>query len=214
MILLDFLLDLLYPPRCCFCHKITDKERICQSCLKSLPYTGNNSSQTNIPNIVRAVSPLYYEGDVRLSVHRFKFHSATGYAKAYAALMADAAEDSDIYADFITWVPLSKKRMRNRGYNQAQLICEELSVLLDIPQLKTLSKIRNNPAQSSTGNAKMRKANVKGVYKVEPGIDIKGKTVIIVDDVITTGSTVSECARMLKEAGCKDVFALSLARSK
>ena len=164
--------------------------------------------------MAKAVSPLYYDGDVRLSVHRYKFHSATGYAKTYAELIAEVMREENLSAELLTWVPLSRKRFRSRGYNQAQLICEELSELMDIPAMPLLVKIKDNPAQSGTGDAKKRKENVKGVYKALENTDIAGKSVIIVDDVITTGSTISECAKMLRAAGCKQVFAASLARSK
>ena len=208
------ILDLLYPPRCCFCHKLTKGEKICKECENSLPYTFSNAKQTDISYISSAVSPLYYKDNVRKSVLRYKFHSATAYAAPYAELIAKCIDENGINCDIITWVPLSKQRLRSRGYNQAELIGREISGILDVPCAQLICKVRNNPAQSGTGNEARRKANVKGVYKAVDIFEHKGKSVLIIDDVITTGSTVSECAKVLKEHGYGLISAASLARSK
>lgn len=214
MILFDIILDLLYPPRCCFCRKITDGEMICSMCDTKLPYTHDNSKQTKFSHVSAAVSPLFYTDTVRDSVIRYKFHSATGYSKVYGQLIAKCIDENGINCDIITYVPLSRKRHWVRGYNQAELIAQEISKIKGIPVVQLLKKIRNNPAQSGVKSPQKRKANVKNVYKAINLEYIKGKDILIIDDVITTGATISECAKMLKEQGSGEIFAASLARSK
>ena len=214
MKILNFLLDLLYPPRCCFCHRITEKEIICADCVLKLPYTKENSKQTKFSYISAAVSPLYYKGAVRESLLRYKFHSATGYSEVYGELIAKCIDENKINCDIITYVPLSRKRKWLRGYNQAELIADEVSKLCGIPVVNLLVKVRNNPAQSGIKSPQKRKENVSGAYKATNVEQIKGNCILIIDDIITTGATVSECAKMLRQQGSGEVFAASLARSK
>ena len=114
--------------------------------------------------------------------------------------------------DMISCIPLSKKRLHDRGYNQAELLAREISKAVDVKFVPTLKKIKNNTAQSTIKDAKLRAKNVVGVYTVTDPETVKGKYILLVDDVVTTGSTVSECARMLKKAGAKAVYCITLAR--
>ena len=214
MILIDFFLDLLYPPRCCFCHKITEKEKICSACAAKLPYTKENSRQTKLNYISAAVSPLYYKDSVRDSLLRYKFHSATGYSKVYGQLIAKCIDENGINCDIITYVPLSRKRQWVRGYNQAELIANEISKHSGVPVVKLLVKVKNNPAQSGIKSPQKRKTNVLGAYKAVNSELIGEKSVLIIDDIITTGATISECAKILRQQGSGEIFAASLARSK
>ena len=116
--------------------------------------------------------------------------------------------------DVISWVPLSKKRLRKRGYNQAQLLAETVSRELDIPAEATLVKTVDNPTQSGTKNAGERAKNVRGVYSTEDPKNIRGKAVLLIDDVVTTGSTLSECAKTLVNDGALYVYCAAIARHK
>lgn len=102
--------------------------------------------------------------------------------------------------------------MRKRGYNQSELIAAEASKRLELPCNALLKKIKDNPAQSSVNDRKKRTDNVSGVYKVINEELVKGKYILLVDDVVTTGSTLSECARMLCRAGAKEVYCATIAR--
>lgn len=214
MMIAEKILNLLYPAKCCFCHKLTEGEMVCRKCLDKLPYTGSNACQNCFGNIAACVSPLYYDADVKESILRYKFSSVTSYASVYSDFIAKCVDENHITCDIITWVPLSRIRRWKRGYNQAELIALELAARLQLTSEVLLRKIRNNPAQSGTGNAAKRKANVQGVYKTINDDYIRGKRILLVDDVVTTGATLSECARMLKKAGCREVYAATLARSK
>ena len=114
-------------------------------------------------------------------------------------------------ADLITWVPLSRKRLRKRGYDQAKLIAEAVSVRLGVPCVPVLRKLRNIRAQSSLQDAVQRQRNIRNVYSVSEPEKIRGKRILLIDDIVTTGATLSECARTLREAGAAEVIAAAAA---
>lgn len=210
------LLDLLYPPRCAFCHRFVQSSAvtICEDCRKSLPYT-TNSGRQKADFVAACVSPLYYEDDVRASLLRFKFHGATGYAKAYAPLLADCIRTClEGEYDLITWVPLSPRRLRQRGYDQARLLAEAAAAALDTTAAGTLKKIRHTAAQSQTGSAEKRRANISGAYQVLDTSCVADKRILLIDDIVTTGSTLSECARTLGLAGAEQVVCATVARRR
>ena len=209
------LIELLYPKRCPFCRKLMDEKRpVCPLCHGKLPLTIGNEQSQSFPFVDNCVSPLYYEGTVRESLHRYKFSGAAAYAEIYGEFISKCIDENSISCDIITWVPLSAKRMRRRGYDQAELLARFLSARLGIECRKLLVKQRNNPAQSGTGNAEKRRKNVAGVYAVPEPEAVKGKHILLADDIVTTGSTVSECARMLKMAGAKSVTVITVARKR
>lgn len=213
---LNALLDLLYPPRCAFCHRFVESSTVtvCEECRKNLPYTANGGRQ-KADFVAACVSPLYYEDDVRESLLRYKFHGATGYAQAYAPLVSGCIrEHLDQEYDLITWVPLSRKRLRQRGYDQAQLLAEAVAAELDAAATGTLKKIRNTAAQSQTGSAEKRRANISGAYRVPDPQLVADKRILLIDDIVTTGSTLSECARALGLAGAERVLCATVARHR
>ena len=213
--LIDRILNLLYPPRCVFCHNLMPEDvPVCEHCRRTLPYTEGAGQSQTFAHISACVSPLYYEGTVRDSLLRYKFHSLTGYAKIYGDFLTKCLDENGISCDSITWVPLSKRRRRLRGYDQAQLLAAELAGRRGVPCEALLRKIRNNPAQSGSGGPAARKANVAGVYRAAAPEKIAGRRILLVDDIVTTGATPSECARMLKQAGAAEVLAVTVARSR
>jgi len=165
--------------------------------------------------MTRVVSPLYYEKQVRESFLRYKFHGMTAYAAAYASLMAETItrEFQDDF-DCICWVPLSRRRRRKRGYDQAQLLAEKTAALLNVPIIPALEKIRNSRVQSTLTTAQERKANISGCYAVCTTADIRGKRILLIDDIVTTGATLSECARVLLLHGAESVCGATLARKR
>ena len=119
----------------------------------------------------------------------------------------------DINFDFVTFVPLSKRRYRKRGYNQAELLALKIADRLSIPCLKSLNKIRETETQRGA-SAKERRVNLFGAFDLVDGFDIDGKTVLLVDDVKTTGSTLNECSEILKAYGAKAVYCSVFAVTK
>lgn len=214
MRLMSSILDWLFPSRCAFCRRlIQDRAAICPRCRDKLPYTGPAARQT-FPHVDECCSPLYYVDEVRRSLLRYKFGGASMYAEIYGEILAECIDESHISCDSITWVPLSSQRLRKRGYDQARLLAEATAKKLKIPCVPMLRKTRNNRAQSGTGNAEKRRQNVKNVYAALPDAPIRGKTVLLVDDIVTTGATLSACAEVLRKAGADSVFAATLARRK
>jgi len=210
------LLDIIFPPRCVFCRKIlpTSRRSVCDKCLDELPYTGSHCSQKGDFFSI-CVSPLYYEDEVRDSILRFKFKEATGYASTYGLLIADCIRrELDGRYDLISWVPLSKGRLKERGYDQAMLIAMAAALELDDVAVSTLEKTAEVARQSRMGSPEKRRANIMGAYSVPDRELIVGKRILLIDDIITSGSTLSECARTLKSAGAREVLCATIARSR
>lgn len=214
MKIFDLIAHLLYPWKCVFCESVLKDTDICRECEEKLPYTVGDSAMQKFPFIDKCVSPLYYKDKVRASVHRYKFGGCSAYSRRYAALMSDCVENNlDCRSiDVISWIPLSKKRLRQRGYDQARLLAEEIAAKTGLPCRQLLQKVKNNSAQSLTRDAKQRRENVAGVYALDDGADVSGLRILLVDDVVTTGATMSEAARILRKAGAKSVFGVTLAR--
>lgn len=210
----DYILSLIYPPKCVFCGTVIDKSDICEECKKTLPFTKGDSIYQKFPFVDKCISPLYYKDYVRRAVLRFKFAGCSCYSRRLGGIMSECAENNlDCGSiDMISCIPLSRKRMHDRGYNQAELLAKEISKKVGVEYLPTLKKIRHNTAQSTIKDSKQRAANVIGAYKVVDAEKVKGKYILLVDDVVTTGSTVSECARILKKSGAKAVYCVTLAR--
>ncbi len=210
------LLDILFPPRCVFCRKImrSGKERVCSKCWEKLPRTGSRAAQKG-QFFSLCVSPLYYEDNVRESLLRFKFNSATGYAETYGKLLAECiSENLDGRYDMISWVPLSARRLKERGYDQAMLLALAAALELNDVAVSTLEKVRHVAKQSTVGSPEKRRANISGAYRVSDTELIEGKRVLLIDDIITSGSTLGECARMLRQAGAAEVLCATVARSR
>lgn len=216
--LLTALLDLLFPPRCVFCRNLLkdDQNGLCSKCQGNLPWILGQAAEQKPEFISLCVSPLWYQGNVRESIHRYKFSNHSGYADFYGRLIAQCVHDHlENSFDLITWVPLSARSMRIRGYDQAMLLAQAVSrELEEQTAIKTLHKIRNTKAQSSLKDDAARKANVLGSYEICAPNAIKGKRILLIDDVVTTGSTLSECARVLLTHGAADVVGATLARAR
>ena len=208
------LLDLLYPPKCAFCRKLTeDGSLLCPSCGKTIERTGDNAARRDIPHLALCLSPLYYTGAVQKSLQRYKFHGGAAYYRLYAGLMTECIRAYGETYDRVSWVPLSRKRLRSRGYDQAKLLAEGFAGKAGLDCEMLLKKIRNTTPQSGTGSRAERKTNIRDAYNALHREKIVGKTILLMDDIVTTGATLSECARILKDAGAKQVKALTLART-
>ena len=202
------LLDFFFPRHCPFCGRIVGKELLCGACEKALPYC----REVRTGSFGRCAAPLYYEGAVREAILAFKFKGKLEVLDCFGSLMAQtAAEAFSGEFDAVTWAPVSRKRLRQRGYDQARLLCASLCVNWHVEPQETLRKVRDNPAQSGLEDAAARRANVLGVYEAVKPADIAGKRFLLVDDILTTGATLGECVRVLKAAGAADVVCLTLA---
>ncbi len=205
------ILDLLFPRKCILCQTLLQKDEtdLCHSCRKNAP--AFVSAKNNIPFVAGWTAVWYYRDNVKKSIVRYKFRNTRSYAEAYARFLALQIQQMQTDFDYITWVPVSFRRKLHRGYDQVELLAKAVSKELGIPLLPTLKKHRHNPAQSGIQDAARRKANVLGAYRVLPGADIMGRCLLLIDDVITTGATSSECAKTLLTAGAKDIYCAAVA---
>lgn len=202
------LLDFFFPRHCPFCGRVVGRELLCGACEKALPYC----RKVRTGSFGRCAAPLYYEGAVREAILAFKFKGKLETLDCFGSLMAQtAAEAFSGEFDAVTWAPVSRKRLRQRGYDQARLLCASLCVDWHVEPQETLRKVRDNPAQSGLEDAAARRANVLGVYEPAAPADIAGKRFLLVDDILTTGATLGECVRVLKAAGAAEVVCLTLA---
>lgn len=217
MKLLDDLLDLLFPPKCPFCQSIleTPADPVCPACQKSLPWLVGRAGERKVDFTQGCCSPLAYRGAVREAIHRYKFSGVRAYARPFGLLMAQCVQDRpEMAADLVTWAPLSRKRRRERGYDQGELLARAMAKRLGLPAVPTLVKARHTQPQSGLDSAEARRANALGAYALLPGADVAGRHVLLADDVVTSGATLSECARTLLEAGAECVWCVTLAQAR
>ena len=209
------ILNLLFPPKCILCQKVLETEEtdLCRSCRIDSPECAGVHKRFSFLDSWIAV--WYYKGYIRKSILRFKFYGARHYAAAYGRLLAMRIQQEygDAF-DVLTWIPVSRLRRLVRGYDQAWLLAEAVGRELGMTPVCTLRKIRHNRAQSGISGQAKRRANVLGAYRTVPGQDLRGKRILMIDDVITTGATAGECARVLLTAGAKEVHCGCIAAAR
>lgn len=208
------ILDILYPNVCGFCGKI-DSNSLCKSCEEKI----NKILLFQIEEVKNKFfdKQMYiarYNGDFRKEILEYKFFDKSYMYKTFAKIILNNKKTYEILKsyDIIIAVPIHKKRKNIRGYNQSELIAKEIAKGVQGLEYKTiLKKIKNNVEQSSL-NKMERLENVKNVYEIQNKDIIINKKVILFDDIYTTGNTVNECSRILKENRAKEILVLSLAR--
>ena len=202
------LLNLLFPAKCAFCGRVSARD-VCEACEDTLPRTEPPLREGT--GYGKCAVPLRYEGQVREALLRFKFHGVRGAAAGFGRLLAQCvAEELGGTFDAVTYAPVSAERRAARGYDQAYLLARNTARHWDIEPLTLLRKTRDNPPQSGL-DAAARRGNVVGVYEPLEVEKIKGTRVLLIDDILTTGSTLSECARVLRDAGAAAVVCACLA---
>ena len=211
MKLTEAFLDLLFPPKCPFCGKLLDAPGVCPACRDSLPWTAEEDALWDLPGGVRCAAPLWYEGPVRDALLRFKFHGASALARPLGELIAQcAAERLSGEFDTLTWVPVSRKRLRQRGYDQAELLARSAGAVWGVRPERLLVKRVDNPAQSGLEGAAARAENVRDVYQAR---NAAGRRVLVIDDICTTGATLASCVQALRTAGAEAAVCLTAART-
>lgn len=233
------LLDLIYPLNCLLCRKRLSadnkEETLCGDCRKTIepnfpPFCQKCSrhlKEANPLNLCpdcqrarhyfdRAWAAVLYNEPMHTLIHQFKYQNKTGLRKLFAGLLLSFIEkysiDMSAY-DIIVSVPLHPTRLRERGYNQTEFLAESLSKEFHLAIIsKNLSRMRHTKNQALLGK-KERWTNIQGAFKINDPSGFQKTSVLIVDDLFTTGATASEAARLLKEAGAKkvDVLTLSIA---
>lgn len=204
-----FATDILFPVRCPYCEKVIERtEYACKDCKKLFPQT---SYKRHAFGGYMCSAPFPYDGIFNKAVKRFKFGNCGGYAKqlAFPIVQSILEIHTESNFDIITCVPMHKSSLKERGYNQAELLAKECAEIMNIPYVDTLEKIKKNKTQHSI-KASERADNVKGVYKIIDKQIVKDKNILIIDDIITTGHTLGECSRILIKSGCSNVCCATL----
>lgn len=233
---INAVLDFMYPPRCSLCGRYGgDEEGICQDCLSQIHYIGS-------PLCIRCGKPFshecatdhfcgecltgrryfttaravgLYNGLFRKTLHRFKYQWKHCLARPLGTLMAERMEPffSDTLYQSMVPVPLHPRRLRKRGFNQALVLARMLSRTYHIP-LDRQNLVRTRWTQSQVGlSERERKDNVRGAFAVLQSARIAERTILLLDDIYTSGSTVDECSKVLINAGARKVDVLTLARA-
>lgn len=191
-------------------YKTSDKIGICKECFASLDKTSYAQPYFGTRDISYIMSPFEYTGSMRKAILDFKFDNCRAYAPLLAMLMNDYLDSYSIWYefDYIIPVPLHKSRLKERGYNQAELIAEHVSKYLNIPmRTDMLERIRATKKQSTLHKID-RLQNVKDAF--ESKCDLSGKRILLFDDICTTRSTLQACASALAKSNPHDIRALTL----
>lgn len=196
--------DVLFPPRCPFCKSVIPREMLmCDRCREALP--GADYSRHAMGGAPCAVA-LPYIAPYAAAMKSYKFGKKSDYARAFAYLTVNAIRRlyGEQTFDAVTCVPMSKKSSRKRGFHHAETLAAHIAGLLDVPYLELLEKYKENLPQHFLKRSD-RENNVKGVYRAKNKALCRGKNVLLIDDILTTGYTIGECVRVLRRAGCKSV---------
>lgn len=210
-------LDLLFPPKCPFCRAILAQPEalLCPDCQKELPWLLGREAERAVDFADGCFSPLAYRGRVPEAIQRYKFSGVRCYQHAFGTLLAQCVQDHlEDPLDYLTWAPLSRRRLRERGFDQSELLARVAGERLCVPILPTLKKTRHTHPQSELGEESARRANALGAYELLPGVNLEGKKLLLVDDVVTSGATLRECARLLRQAGAQRVWCAAVAQAR
>jgi len=219
------ILDLIFPPRCLncnrlgqfvcndclgkiikiknqgcpICHKKTEGGRLCRSCRSKNKLTG-------------VIAYGYFHDPIlKKIIHQYKYEGISAAGEEIASLLVEVVKANGIRFDVIAYAPVSRRRFNERGYNQAEILAKHLSKYFGKPFFREISKIKHTPTQVGL-KRKDRIHNLEGTIVVKNGEVLKGKRIIIIDDVLTTGATLNECARALRQAGARQVWGVVLAK--
>lgn len=209
------LAELLFPPKCVLCGAILEKDELdlCHTCRIEAPDCP--VSRSKLPFADSWIAVWHYDGTVRRSLIRYKFRNCRCYAGCYGRMLAmKLLREYPEGFDILTWVPISRRRKLRRGFDQVELLANAVGKELGMVPVPLLKKIRHNHPQSGISGEAQRRANVLGAYKIVNAERIPGKRILLLDDIITTGATVGECARMLLTAGAKEVHCGAVASAR
>ena len=207
------LITFIMPDRCPFCGKVIEEGQLsCDSCRED--FLTDHTPIISGASGYRCVSSFYHKGYVRRMILRVKYHDRIQYLPQIAVILAQDIKTAfqGEQFDLITAVPMHFREQKKRGYNQSVILSKELSKQLDIPYRETLEKVKDTPAQHSL-KLKERKTNLKGAFRCIDPEKLKARNILIVDDIITSGSTLSECCKTLVKAQPGIICCASIAKT-
>ena len=226
----DKLISLVFPNRCYICDAILRHPGVvCENCKpKLIDYGSIGGAVCDICGLKlqncncrpgrlyeKAVFPLLYEDEVRGSLQKFKFRRRLDKAEPFGEAMFNALVSRDVLSetDLLTFIPMSAKAKRNRGYNQAEELCKELQKRTSLPMLPLLTRYGKTGTQHDITNYLLRTGNVLGIYEPTEEFlpEIEGKRILLVDDILTSGATLNEAAKTLLIFGADRVYTVTAA---
>ena len=213
---------MLFPKKCIFCGSLIfeSEKNTCSRCADALPYVRGKicrkcgcekkdcSCRSTILFYDRIAAPLYYENEVRKCIHKMKFGSREKYAENLAEYMFDTMKerfDGEKF-DFIAYVPMYESDLKSRGYNQSEIMARRISEITGLPVKDGLIKKIYKTDKQSRQSSVRRSGNVMGAFDVAE--DVSGCSVLLIDDIKTSGATLSECGKMLYLNGAENVCCL------
>lgn len=232
----DYLINLIYPNhiKCIFCGDELNQNSYndtCEDCFETLPFIshccdrcGDKISEDSFVvcnkckninyDFIKARSVFEYNDKLIKAVHGFKYADKKYLYKPFAKFLAEYYSTNDMFADYVVCVPMFKTKEEARGYNQAKLLAEEFSNITKVPFVDCCSKIVDNESQT-TLNFKNRQQNVANTFAFNNKYKkkIKDKSILVIDDIFTTGATSNEVCKLLKENGAKECYVLTLAHT-
>ena len=230
------LVSLFYPPLCAICTVPVDHSAyLCAACSEkaprirppfcatcSEPFSGSITESFSCANCAHrvlhftaAVAVYRSRGVVRKIIHDFKYGKQLHLRHVIADWLVETLDDPRLQGrrfDLVIPVPLHPTRKRERGFNQAELLAGALSTHANLPTRNALERIRYTTTQTAFDRSE-RMENLHNAFRLRKNVDVRGLRVLLIDDVLTTGSTLSECARVLKAAGAISVHAATAARA-
>lgn len=234
MHVLRFILNLFFPRSCAVCGQPLEDADVCGACLERIPVRGfvfcsvcNRRLPGGEPcRLHRFRTPLaglgvvgdYRDPAIRKLIHHYKYGKRRGLAAPLAELLARhaAIELLPMLASdkpIVIPIPLTRRRESSRGFNQSALLAERFAQTVGLPYANgCLVRVGNHPPQAKLPDAKLRRENIRNVFRIAGNAPVSGKTILLVDDVASSGATLEEAARMLKDAGAKTVWGLVIAR--
>lgn len=208
-----YFINYIYPNICPCCGEVIDyDEAFCETCYDKLERYDENYY---IENVDEFVAYCVYQNQAKAAVLKFKIDACGNSYYAFASAIVRALQEKQLLSqiDMVVYLPMSKKDRRNRGYNLVKLIAKEIHYMLEIPCINALIKIKETKKQKELSEEE-RLINLIGAFKVSDNVNVRGKCVLVVDDLCTTGATLSEAARALKAGGADRVIAAAFAKTK
>ena len=210
--LAERLMNFIWPKRCVFCRK-EQETGLCEACSAQYMLRGRDEAELRLDE-TWCVCAVWYRDGARDALRRYKFRGKKSYAEAFAAMMEESLPTWDGGCTLVTWIPLSRSRLRERGYDQCFLLAEQIARRRNLPLLPLLEKVKDNPTQNTLRTESERADNVRGAFAVSNPDAAAGQHILLVDDVVTSGATLREASRTLLRAGAASVDCVVFARAR